>query len=343
MDPKPQFLSPAEAASRLGISPKALRLYEERGLLAPLRTAAGWRAYGPDEMQKARKVVDLRALGLTLGEIARVLRGEVTALSRMLERHEAALLERAARLQETIANVRRTRADLECGTQPAPADLRHVVERASSYAVAFDLPWPWGGERFEMEIVSPVNVIVGPLGSGKTRLAREIAAAIPHGIFVGLDRVEREATKIHARLAADPVLSARVDAAVSAIVDDGGVVSDALLVLLAALEAQAQAVPVIDMIEQGLDAATQEAVAAHVRRRGAEAPPLFFLTRSSAILDLDAVGADTAIIYCPANHSPPMRVPPHKGAPGYEAVAMCLASPEVRRRTEGVVAIRRSA
>ena len=30
-----QFLSPSEAANRLGISTKALRLYEEHGLIAP--------------------------------------------------------------------------------------------------------------------------------------------------------------------------------------------------------------------------------------------------------------------------------------------------------------------
>jgi len=55
---------------------------------------------------------------------------------------------------------------------------------------------------------------------------------------------------------------------------------------------------------------------------------------------LDAVSADETIILCPANHSPPIRVAPYWGAPGYEAVATCLASPEVRARTEGVIAWR---
>ena len=58
------------------------------------------------------------------------------------------------------------------------------------------------------------------------------------------------------------------------------------------------------------------------------------------ILDLAAVGPNEAIILCPANHSPPSLVAPYPGAPGYEAVATCLASPEVRARTEGVVAVR---
>ncbi len=94
---------------------------------------------------------------------------------------------------------------------------------------------------------------------------------------------------------------------------------------------------VVDLIEQGLDQATQEALIAHLRRRGPNGRPLFLLTRSSAILDLAAVGADEAIILCPANHSPPTYVAPYPGTPGYEAVATCLASPEVRARTEGVV------
>jgi hypothetical protein len=77
---------------------------------------------------------------------------------------------------------------------------------------------------------------------------------------------------------------------------------------------------------------------AHLRRRGPGGRPLFFTTRSCAILDLAAAaGADETIILCPANHSPPTRVAPCPGAPGYEAVATCLASPEVRARTAGVM------
>jgi hypothetical protein len=94
------------------------------------------------------------------------------------------------------------------------------------------------------------------------------------------------------------------------------------------------------MVEQGLDQAAQQALIAHLRRRGPGARPLFLLTRSSAILDLAAMGAEETIIFCPANHSPPIGVEPYPGAPGYEAVATCLASPDVRARTEGVIAWR---
>src|SRR5262245_41562432 len=43
---------------------------------------------------------------------------------------------------------------------------------------------------------------------------------------------------------------------------------------------------VIDMLEQELTKRTQQAVIAHLSRRGPDARPLFMLTRSLAILDL---------------------------------------------------------
>jgi hypothetical protein len=113
-----------------------------------------------------------------------------------------------------------------------------------------------------------------------------------------------------------------------------------LTALITALQAEGPAVLVIDMVEQGLDQATQQAVSALLRRGGSGGRPLFLLTRSCVMLDLAAVGADEAIILCPANHSPPMLVAPYPGAPGYEAVGTCLASPEVRARTQGVIAWR---
>ena len=155
---------------------------------------------------------------------------------------------------------------------------------------------------------------------------------------MGLDRLANGGAAARARLDADPTLKSRVDKSLAILVNDGGVGSAALVALLVALQSESPAILVIDMLELGLDAATQEALIASLCRRGPNARPLFILTRSSAILDLDHAGADEAIILCPANHSPPSRVASYPGSPGYEAVATCLASPEVRARTEGVIA-----
>jgi DNA-binding transcriptional MerR regulator len=333
-----RFLGPSEAARQLGISAKALRLYEQRGLLTPGRTAAGWRAYGPHDMAHAADIVELRALGLSLAEVARVFDGDTQTLHRTLALHTAALEDRIRQLGDTISRIRRMRADLGRDDVLQARDLIRLLKPSADLRVAFDLPWPWGGERFELRDVRSLNHIVGPLGSGKTQLAKRLAASLPDALFVGLDRLADDGATAHARLAADPSLKSRVETSIAAIVDDGGTESTALLVLLTALQSESTAVLVIDMLEQGLDAATQEALINQLRRRGPAATPLFFLTRSSAILDLDDVSADEAIIFCPANHSPPRRVVPCPGSAGYEAVATCLASREVRARTDGMTA-----
>ncbi len=336
MNGSTEFLNPSEAARRLGISTKALRVYEQRGLITPIRSAAGWRAYGADEMTRAADIVALRALGFSLAEIARVLKGDLKVVEPALAAHQAQLEGRLRDLGLTVEKVRALRDDLGRGRPPTVGDLARLLGPAPECEVAFDLPWPWGGERFELRTIRPLTYITGPLGSGKTRLAKRLAETLPDAAFLGLDRLSQGSL-----LDADPILKSRVDRALAWLVEDGARASDALVVLLAGLEAEGPSILVVDMVEQGLDKASQEALIARLRRRGPGARPLFVLTRSTAILDLDAVGADEAIIHCPANHSVPLCVAPYPGAPGYEALASCLASPDVRARTEGVIAWRR--
>ncbi|HLZ03744.1 MAG TPA: MerR family transcriptional regulator [Bradyrhizobium sp.] len=341
MTPSIRFLSPSEAAKRLGVSPKALRLYEERGLISPGRTPAGWRAYGPEQMAEASEVVALRRLGLSLAQIARARKGEPESLEPALAAHQAALEARIRELAATLERVQGVRADLIRGMTPASGELARLLNPSATLGVSFELPWPWGGEVFELSDIRPLTYIIGPLGSGKTRLAQRLSETLPDAAFLGPDRLADGGAAARARRDADPALKARVDQVLSWLVDEGAVVSDALLALIVALESDGPAILVIDLVEQGLDQATQEALSAHLRQRARSgARPLFLLTRSTAILDLAAVGPDEAIILCPANHSPPRRVAPYPGVAGYEAVATCLASPEVRARTEGVIAWR---
>lgn len=342
MRPSAAFLSPSEAAERLGVSPKVLRIYEERGLLDPVRTAAGWRAYGPEQMARASEIATLRGLGLSIAEIGRVLRGDTTDLEPALAGHQARLEARIGALAGLVETVRSLRSDLAQGRTPGVGELARRLRPGGELAVAFDLPWPWGGERFELRAVRPITFIVGPLGSGKTRLARRLAEALSGGAFLGTDR-SADGAAVRSRLDADPALRQRVERTVAWLVEDGATISDALLALLAGLEAKDAAALVVDMVEDDLDQSTQEALIAHLRRRPAGARPLFLLTRSTAILDLPAVGRDEAILLCPANHAPPIQVAPYPGAPGYEAVATCLASPAVRARTAGTIAWRPTA
>lgn len=335
------FLSASEAARRLGVSTKALKLYEQRGLLTPDRTAAGYRAYGPDHMVRATEIAALRALGLSLAQVARVLEGDAESLEPALATHEAVLESDIRKLVNTLDKIRGLRADLARGQAPGDGALAGLLNLSDASGIAFKLPWPWGGEWFELLEIRPLNYIIGPLGSGKTRLSMRLAEALPNAAFLSLDRSKDGKAVIAARLAADPSLKSRVDRALARVVEQGATESEALTTLLVGLETEGPSVLVVDMVEQGLNQATQEALAIYLRQRAKTgARPLFLMTRSSAILDLAAVGAEESIIFCPANHSPPTRVAPYPGAPGYEAVATCLASPGVRARTAGTIAWR---
>jgi DNA-binding transcriptional MerR regulator len=341
VDSSAPCLSASEAAAQLGVSTKALRLYERRGLMTPVRTPAGYRIYGPAEMVRAGEIVALRALGLSLVQVARVLEGDSRSLELALAAHEATLAGETRKLVSTIDKVRSLRADLVRGRAPAAGELARVLKPSAKFDVAFELPWPWAGERFELRDIRPINFIVGPLGSGKTRLALRLAETLPNAAFLGLDRLDEGGAVAATRLDADPALKSRVDQALAWLLDEGAAVSEALIALLVGLESEEPAVLIVDMVEQGLDHPTQEALIAHLRQRAnTGARPLFLMTRSSAILDLAAIGPNEAILFCPANHSSPMRVAPYPGSPGYEGVATCLASPEVRARTAGMMAWR---
>ena len=87
--------------------------------------------------------------------------------------------------------------------------------------------------------------------------------------------------------------------------------SEALTALLVGLEAEGPAVLVVDMVEQGLDQATQEALIIHLRQRaGAGGRPLFLMTRSTSILDLSAIGPDEAFIFALPITARPLASPP---------------------------------
>ena len=336
-------LTPAQAAKRLGVSAKTLRLYEQRGLIAPARSRSGWRHYRPQDMAAAARIIAWRNLGLGLTEIERVARDGDSALDTVLAEHEAAIAGRIRDLQDQAANVRRLRQQRHGDDMPKNAGASNPPLRRAQAVARFALPWPWGGETFDVAQPHALTFIIGPLASGKTRLARCLADALPGGEFVGLERLEDGARIVHAALARDRDLKRRVDVALAGLVEDGALINDALIAIVANLEAGTPAIPIVDLIEQDLPAATQAALSAYLQRRSCTTRPLFVMTRSTSVLDLDRVAPDTGIIFCPPNHSPPMYVTPRAGSPGYEAVRLCLASPEVRRRSAGVIVVHRSA
>ncbi len=112
-----------QAARRSGLTPKAIRLYESRGLLPPAeRTESGYRTYSQYDVEVLRFIRRAKSLGLRLEEIK-----EIIDLGRDgTQPCERVLTLLSAHIQE----VDRTMADLRT--------LRKALVRARDAAEASD-------------------------------------------------------------------------------------------------------------------------------------------------------------------------------------------------------------
>ena len=88
-----------EIAEFFGVSRKALRLYEEKGIIKPVKVDAanGYRYYSAEQVQQLNVLLELKVLGFSLDEIKMILDGKTAkeALLEMLEKKRRAWQETA--------------------------------------------------------------------------------------------------------------------------------------------------------------------------------------------------------------------------------------------------------
>ena len=126
-------------ATWTGLSPKALRLYAESGLLCPARTDpdTGYRYYRLDQVERARMIRLLRAADMPLAEIQSFL-DDPTITG--LDAHEAALERRQSERAQVLKYLRcivdygNTATEHDVQIKQVPA--LHYVSRSATVAVA---------------------------------------------------------------------------------------------------------------------------------------------------------------------------------------------------------------
>lgn len=106
------LMTVAQTAARLGVTPRALRLYERKGFITPQRTAAGWRLYGAGEIARLHQVLALKAMGFTLARIKTWLDSGLADLASVLAAQEEALIDAAGRAGTALRLVRAAREQL---------------------------------------------------------------------------------------------------------------------------------------------------------------------------------------------------------------------------------------
>jgi DNA-binding transcriptional MerR regulator len=104
----PALLTIGRFSRLTGLTIDALRHYDELGLLRPASVDAqtGYRRYAEDQVPPARAIARLRALDLSLADIAAILVGDGDAPDRILRRQLADVSARAARLQHIAHGLR---------------------------------------------------------------------------------------------------------------------------------------------------------------------------------------------------------------------------------------------
>ena len=117
-----------ELAELAGVTTKALRHYDRIGLLVPKRTAAGYRVYSDQDLERLKQIVALKFLGLSLRQITRWLHRPAADLLGSLRLQREILESRKHLLTRAIEAIRAAESAGKSGEAIGTSALRRIIE-----------------------------------------------------------------------------------------------------------------------------------------------------------------------------------------------------------------------
>ncbi|MFE6050962.1 MerR family transcriptional regulator [Kitasatospora sp. NPDC056446] len=178
----------AEVARMSGVTARTLRHYDEIGLLPPARIGSnGHRYYEERQLLQLQQILVLRALGVGLTGIARILHDQVDQVDALRGHHRQLVSERdrldalAATVSRTIADLERSREDGTPMTINRPENLFEGMQPADIDASLRDFPEHAEAARRVTAAMSPEEVEAGQRErtARMVRLAELLAAGHP--------------------------------------------------------------------------------------------------------------------------------------------------------------------
>lgn len=123
-----------EAADRLGISSRAIRFYEEKGLLRPAKQPEnGYRIYTENDIWRLQTISALREIGMSIQDIAQALaeidRGNPQKLEEYLELQQAVMYAQWVELKRMLDTTQRM---IEINRSDGPLNVSHLHDLAQS-------------------------------------------------------------------------------------------------------------------------------------------------------------------------------------------------------------------
>ncbi|WP_156841863.1 MerR family transcriptional regulator [Novosphingobium aquimarinum] len=121
-----------EVARRTGLTPRALRFYEGRKLVAPLRTGSGRRLYSRADLERLHRIVALKRAGFALSDIARLLSHQSVPIAPVLEVQLAALEAQRAQIDAAAHALRAALSRIEGGEPLDTATLCSLIRHGDT-------------------------------------------------------------------------------------------------------------------------------------------------------------------------------------------------------------------
>lgn len=107
------YYAVGQLAELAGVSARTLRYYEEEGLLCPSRSANGYRVYTARDAKRLASILSMRACGLSVSTIHRLLASAGGDLRHVLHAHLLTLSAQRDSLDEAIDRTKAAIASLE--------------------------------------------------------------------------------------------------------------------------------------------------------------------------------------------------------------------------------------
>ncbi len=182
-------MTSGEIARKAGVSQKAVRLYDEKGLLKPTDYSEGnYRLYDKEALQVLEKIVALKQIGFSLEEIRDNLKaGEAQDIEEALRMQLAAMEEKRYRIDMVIDAIKRTLARKDEGLDWD--DVAGIVQSVTMDQTADLNHWKYvkhnAGEDWYVQVFCSLNFAEGgkvlDLGCGYSKLWRNNWDIIPGG------------------------------------------------------------------------------------------------------------------------------------------------------------------
>jgi DNA-binding transcriptional MerR regulator len=134
-----------DVAALAGVTVRTLHHYDRIGLLAPSdRTAAGYRRYGPADLDRLHRILVYRELGFSLEEVATLLDDPDADPAAHLRRQHRLLRERIERTQAMVAAVEKEMEAQQMGISLTPEERFEIFGDGFSEEHQAEAEERWG-------------------------------------------------------------------------------------------------------------------------------------------------------------------------------------------------------